>query len=285
METNIKIRNEAELCIIDIEGVIGVAEEEQFGEASQRVATYERFSAMIERLREVEASEVVVNIRSAGGDVNDALLIYEALVALDAKVTTRCYGYTASAATIIAQAASPGCRYIASSALYLIHRSSCSVEGNTADLAEYISLLEKTDERIAALYAARSGGSAEKFAEIMAENNGRGHWLAPDEVVALGLADEVIGGGEEPKQKSVVDVVKGWFSAPKRDGAPKDINILRIPTTTQVTTSTLPLDEGQRNATPSVVAKREDPALDEPTLSPNALAYAEDARRVRDSLR
>ncbi len=284
METNIKIRNEAELCIIDIEGVIGVAEEEQFGEASQRVATYERFSTMIERLREVDAPEVVVNIRSAGGDVNDALLIYEALVALDAKVTTRCYGYTASAATIIAQAASEGCRYISSSALYLIHRSSCSVEGNTADLVEYISLLQKTDERIAALYAARSGGSAEKFAEIMAENGGRGHWLAPEEVVALGLADDIIG-GEETKRKGVVDMVKGWFSAPPKEGAPKDINILRIPTTTQVTTSTLPLDEGQRGATASVVAKREDPPLDESTLSSNALAYAEDARRVRSLLR
>ena len=285
MKTKIEITNNVSVCTIDIEGIIGVPEESQFSKSSQSVATYEKFSEKLAQIRAIDAEEVIVNIRSTGGDVNDALLIYESLASLDAKIVTRCYGYTASAATIIAQAASPGCRYIASSALYLIHRSSCSVEGNTADLAEYISLLEKTDERIAALYAARSGGSAEKFAEIMAENNGRGHWLAPDEVVALGLADEVIGGGEEPKQKSVVDVVKGWFSAPKRDGAPKDINILRIPTTTQVTTSTLPLDEGQRNATPSVVAKREDPALDEPTLSPNALAYAEDARRVRDSLR
>ena len=63
----------------------------------------------------------MVDIRSTGGDVNDALLIHDALCSLDAHITTRCYGYTASAATIIAQAASPGCREISANALYLIH--------------------------------------------------------------------------------------------------------------------------------------------------------------------
>lgn len=279
METKIKIRNEAELCIIDIEGVIGVPEESQFGDDSQRVATYDRFRTMLEQLRAVDAEEVVVNIRSTGGDVNDALLIYEALVALDAKVTTRCYGYTASAATIIAQAASEGCRLISNSALYLIHSSSCCVEGNAADLADRLALLQKTDERISQLYAVRSGGEAEKFAEVMAENGGRGRWLSPDEAVELGLADEIIG-GEEVKPHGVVDMVKGWFS-PHKEELPKDINILHAPTSTQVTTSALPLEEGQRHTVASAVAKREDPSLDEPTLSHNAVAYAEDAKRFR----
>ena len=123
METQIKITNEASLCTIDIEGIIGLAEEEQFGSSSHSIATYERLSEKVEQIKAIDAEEVVVNIRSTGGDVNDAMLIYEALVALDAKITTRCYGYTASAATIIAQAASQGCREIASSALYLIHMS------------------------------------------------------------------------------------------------------------------------------------------------------------------
>ena len=284
METKIKIRNEAEQCVIDIEGIIGVQEESQFGDDSSRVATYERFRSMVESLHEVRASEVVVNIRSCGGDVNDAFLIYEALVALDAKVTTRCYGYTASAATIIAQAAGEGCRQISSSALYLIHRSSCSVEGNTADLAEHINLLQKTDERIAELYANRSGGSAEKFAEIMGENGGHGRWLAPEEVVALGLADEVVG-GDVASRRSVVDVVKGWFSSKEENSAPKDINILHAPAKPSVSTSMIRLEEGQCRVSATKVAEREDPTLDEPTISRNAMAYAQDARQFRSLLR
>ncbi len=192
-KNNISIRNlSPERATIDIEGTIGVDENMQFSNPGQRVATYEKLSDTLVRISEIDAPEVVVNIRSTGGDVNDALLIYEALKSLRGRVVTCCYGYTASAATVIAQAASPGCRRIASGALYLIHNSVCATEGNAAELAASTDLLRKTDERLAALYAERSGASVEGFVALMAENNGAGRWLSPDEAVKAGLADEVI---------------------------------------------------------------------------------------------
>lgn len=102
-----------------------------------------KFRDSLDRLREIDAPEIVVNIRSTGGDVNDALLIYEALSSLDGHIVTRCYGYTASAATVIAQAASEGCREISAHALYLIHNSICTAEGNAEELATRIDLLRK----------------------------------------------------------------------------------------------------------------------------------------------
>lgn len=193
MKSEIRIRNSADVCYIDIEGNIGVPEEWQFDDPGARVATYERFRAAAARIAALEAAEVVVSIRSTGGDVNDALLIYDALRALPGRITTRCYGYTASAATLIAQAASEGRREIAAGALYLIHNSECSVEGNVAELEASIGLLRKTDERLAEIYAVRSGRPAAEFAALMAENNGSGRWLSPEETVAAGLADRVIG--------------------------------------------------------------------------------------------
>ena len=180
METQIKITNEASVCTIDIEGVIGVPEGEQFGDAAHSVATYERLREEIERIKGIAAEEIVVNIRSTGGDVNDALLIYDALQGLDARITTRCYGYTASAATIIAQAANEGCREISTNAMYLIHKSTCAIEGNSSSLDARAELLRKTDERLAHLYAMHSGGEVEFFAELMAENNGEGRWLTAE---------------------------------------------------------------------------------------------------------
>ncbi len=192
-KNNISIRNlSPERAVIDIEGTIGVDENMQFSNPGSRVATYEKLSDTLERIGEIDAPEVVVNIRSTGGDVNDALLIYEALKSLPGRVITCCYGYTASAATVIAQAASTGCRRIASGALYLIHNSVCATEGNAAELAASTDLLRKTDERLAALYAERSGASVEGFVALMAENNGAGRWLSPDEAVKAGLADVVI---------------------------------------------------------------------------------------------
>lgn len=193
MKSEIRIRNSADVCYIDIEGNIGVPEEWQFDDPGARVATYERFRAAAARIAALEAAEVVVSIRSTGGDVNDALLIYDALRALPGRITTRCYGYTASAATLIAQAASEGRREIAAGALYLIHNSECSVEGNVAELEARIGLLRKTDERLAEIYAVRSGRPAAEFAALMAENNGAGRWLSPEEAVEAGLADRVIG--------------------------------------------------------------------------------------------
>lgn len=192
MQTKITIRNEAQTCYIDIEGTIGVPEENQFEEASSRVATFEAFRREVNRITEVAAKSVVVNIRSTGGDVNDALLIYDALRDLDAHITTRCYGYTASAATIIAQAADEGCREISGNALYLIHNSTCSIDGNSASLDARAELLRKTDEQLANLYALHSGGQAEMYAALMAENNGEGRWLTAEEAIEAGLADCII---------------------------------------------------------------------------------------------
>ena len=191
MQTKITIRNEAQTCYIDIEGTIGVPEQHQFENASTRVATFERFRQEVARIAEIAATKVVVNIRSTGGDVNDALLIYDALMGLDAHITTRCYGYTASAATIIAQAANDGCREISSNAMYLIHKSTCSIEGNASSLDARAELLRKTDERLASLYALHSGRDAQYFADLMAENNGEGRWLTAEETVEAGLADRI----------------------------------------------------------------------------------------------
>ena len=184
MKSDIQIRNSADVCYIDIEGTIGVPEQWQFASPDDRVATYEKFRDAVARIAALDAPQVVVNIRSTGGDVNDALLIYDALAALDAEVTTRCYGYVASAATLIAQAASEGRREISAGALYLVHAAACAAEGNAAELEARAELLRKTDERLAALYARRSGRPQEEFAKRMAENNGNGRWLSPEETVA-----------------------------------------------------------------------------------------------------
>jgi ATP-dependent protease ClpP protease subunit len=187
-----KITQSAQVVSIDIDGIIGVPEQEQFGVVDSRVATYEHFAEALEEVREEGADKLVLNIRSTGGDVNDALLIYEAARSLGIQVITRCYGYVASAATIIAQAASAGCREISANSLYLIHCCESAVEGNSHNLSATQQLLEKSDQRLADIYAEASGREADSFRALMNENGGRGKWLTPEEVIAAGLADVVI---------------------------------------------------------------------------------------------
>ena len=276
MKSEIQINNTAGVCQIDIEGTIGVPEEWQFEEPDARVATYERFRDTLRRIAEIEAPEVVVNIRSTGGDVNDALLIHDAL--------------TASAATIIAQAASEGCRLLSANALYLIHTAICSTEGNAAEIAGKIDLLHQTDARIAAVYASRSGRPAAEFEALMAENNGNGRWLAPEEAVAAGLADKVVEAAEQPASSLARNIARGWERLLANIGLrpgpalPADRNVLHFDGEVQAlrSRSAVAADEARRQAAPTSTQPREDPSCGDTVRSANERAYAEDARRMRN---
>ena len=288
MKSEIQINNSAEVCRIDIEGTIGIPEEWQFDDPEARVATYERFSKALQRIAGIEAPEVVVNIRSTGGDVNDALLIHDALRQLPARITTRCYGYTASAATIIAQAASEGCREISANALYLIHTAVCATEGNAAEIAGKLDLLHQTDARIAAVYAARSGRPAEEFEALMAENNGNGRWLTPEEAVAAGLADKVV---ETAGRSSSLarNIARGWerllagIGLRPGEEEPADRSVLHSGEEVRALQrrSAVVSDETRQRFGATVTQPCEDPSYGDTVRSANERAYAEDAKRFR----
>ena len=289
MNSTIKINNEAEVATIDIEGTIGLTESWQFDNDESRVATYERFKECVARIADLRNAHIRVNIRSTGGDVNDAMLIYEALRATGAHVTTCCYGYTASAATIVAQAASEGCRLIAPTSLYLIHNSLCSVEGNAEELQAEIELLRQTDERIAEIYARHSGRSIEEIATLMSENGGRGRWLSPAEVVGMGLADAIE--GDEMVQSAPAEHnhdskmgVKALLRALGigRDDAPDvcdDINY--IPHDAVPGVSTIAFGEGQAKVSRTKLKEVEDPDLREAPSDERKRAYDSDAKAMR----
>lgn len=302
MESSIKINNEAEVATIDIEGTIGLSEEWQFDNPESRVATYERFKECVARIADIKNAHIRVNIRSTGGDVNDALLIYEALRATGAQITTCCYGYTASAATIVAQAASEGCRRVAPTSLYLIHNSLCSVEGNAEELEAEVELLRQTDQRIAEIYATRSNREMSDMAALMAENGGRGRWLSPAEVITEGLAD-AIEGATTPQTKSVESHESGVSNSASR--AKQGIGVLLkaigidiakettpnvcddinyIPHNVTPTGSVISLSERQRSVSATTVQRVEDPDLREAPENAQTMrkqAYDNDARSLR----
>lgn len=289
MKSEIQIKNSAGVCRIEIEGTIGVPEEWQFDQPEARVATYEKFRDTVRRIAGIDAPQIVVDIRSTGGDVNDALLIHDALCSLDAHITTRCYGYTASAATIIAQAASPGCREISANALYLIHTAVCATEGNAAELSGKLDLLRQTDTRIAAVYAARSGRPAGEFEALMAENNGNGRWLSPEEAVAAGLADTVTDNEERTAPSLAGNIARGWerllagIGLNRREELPADRNVLLTAGERQelLRRSATAIRQAQQNASPTCTKPREDPSYGDTVRTANQRAYAEDVKRFK----
>ena len=275
MSQTININASTTVATIDIEGTIGSAEQ------GTSVTTYKELKERLEQIEQLQTPIVMVNIRSVGGDVSDAMLIYEALLSLDAHITTRCYGYTASAATIIAQAANEGCREIADSALYLIHNSSLSTEGNAQQLIEQAELLKKTDERIAAIYAAHSDKDAEYYAQIMSQNGGQGVWLSPEQALEAGLVDTIVTADTAPS-KGLIERVAKWLGLTS-DKPAQTAPTAQLPVgkrsdtqTTTTNSSLIALTEGQAAVRPTTTAPIEDPDYQGAALTANAAAYNRD---------
>ena len=220
-----------------------------------------------------------MNIRSTGGNINDAILIHDTLKASGKTIITRCYGYVASAATIIAQAASQGMREISKNALYLIHKSISASEGNSNNLNETVDLLNKTDERIAEIYALRSGLPADNFRQLMEWNNGNGQWMNAKETISRGLADRFI------ETAPLQNIKKRWSElvdlllyGPEETGTGITLNTHEILQNLDAD-KLAHIKEIRSKVKPTETQKKEDPPYDEATMGENARAYHEDVQQ------
>ncbi len=177
---------------IEIDGMIGDADPREESRGIRSANSYREVRRILSETSGTKDRKIIVNIRSIGGSVEEALLIYDALRECGSPVATRCFGYAASAATIIAQAADRGQREVSANSLYLIHKASCRADGNSREFSRTLDLLDKTDRRISLLYARCSGKPESHFIELMEWNDGKGRWLTPEETIGQGLADRII---------------------------------------------------------------------------------------------
>ena len=137
-----------------------------------------------------DCKQVVVRISSFGGDVSEALGIYELLRSLGEKVVTECIGMNASAATIIAMAGNA--RRMSKYGGFLIHKCSSIVSGNENEMESELKTQHMVNETIAQLYVDRAGCEKEEISALMEANNGNGRWLDIDEAMSYGFITEEI---------------------------------------------------------------------------------------------
>lgn len=171
-------------AVIDIDGEIGGAE---YNGEEYNFNTTPAIKKKLREIADVSANEIIVNINSPGGFVNDGLAIHDALAQHPARIVTKVYGMTASAATIIAQAGDE--RKMSRNALYLIHRAWGLAIGNQNDMRDMIDTLDKIDSRIAGIYARRANRKESYFLELMEANEGAGRFLDSEEAKEFGLID------------------------------------------------------------------------------------------------
>lgn len=135
------------------------------------------------------SGDLELHINSPGGDVHDGLAIFNQLKQRKGTVAVIIDGLAASAASFIAQAASPGKLEMAPHSQLMIHNGFSMGIGDAADLRKTADLLDMVTTEIASIYAERSGKPVEYWQGKMQEET----WFTDKQAVAEGLADRIHG--------------------------------------------------------------------------------------------
>lgn len=134
-----------------------------------------------------------IRINSDGGEVFEALAIYNYLKSLKANITVYIDGIAASAATIVACA---GKVIMPTNTQMMIHNPFGMVQGDSEELRSLADVLDKIKDSMISIYTEKSGLDKVMIAEMM--NNET--WLSAQEAYSFGFCDEVIDDSPEEEE-------------------------------------------------------------------------------------
>jgi len=137
-------------------------------------------------------SAITIVINSDGGDVQQALAMYDVIQQCDAHITTVVYGEAQSSACVILQAGDLRRAYPSSTIMF--HQGTTSVgETPTNEVKSSFESAQRickiADDIVYARMKAATGLGRAKFNKML----DKGFYLSASEAVAAGLLDEVLG--------------------------------------------------------------------------------------------
>jgi ATP-dependent Clp protease protease subunit len=178
MKTWFEIKSKSDKAEVWIYEEIG---EDFWGEGGITAKSFQK------ELAGIKASQIDLHINSPGGLVFDGITIYNLLKQHPANVTTYIDGVAASIASVIALA---GDKVImAENALFMIHKASGMVMGNSDDMRDFADKLDKVNGSIATTYTSKTKKDEKEINDLMAAET----WMTASEALDHGFIDEVAG--------------------------------------------------------------------------------------------
>ena len=157
-----------------------------------------------------ENKDVTLNIASLGGNVFDALAIYDMLKNHKGRVISNIMGATASAGTIIAMGGDEV--KISDNSLFLIHNVSSMVAGGAEEMEKQAETMRKIDNQLNKIYRKKTGKSEAFVRNLMNEDK----WITAAEAKQYGFVDTVI--------KSVKNISTAIYNKINESDLPKITN-------------------------------------------------------------
>jgi ATP-dependent Clp endopeptidase proteolytic subunit ClpP len=143
---------------------------------------------IIRALAGINTKTLTVRINSPGGDVFDAMAIFNALQSHKSKVITRVESLAASAASFLALAGKEVQAY--QNAMFMIHEPWVLAAGSQHDLREIADILEKISGNMVDIYAQNSNVGKKEIREMLKAET----WFTAKEAKERGFIDTIIDG-------------------------------------------------------------------------------------------
>lgn len=152
-------------------------------------------------LENANKDDVEFLINSPGGDVFAGYEIFNLIKCYEGHTTSNIVGLAASCGSFIPMASK---RVISQPmAMMMIHGASTSTRGNQHNHEHTRDFLSKVDRTIVRAYTSRNGKTDEEMLELMAKET----WFTAEEMLEMGLIDEIVG------ESSITNQVKVYNSA------------------------------------------------------------------------
>lgn len=145
-------------------------------------------SELVHSLAGMTSKTITVRINSPGGDVFDAVSIFNALQSHKSKVITRVEGLAASAASFLALAGKEVQSF--PNTMWMIHDPWVCMAGNQYELRDVADILEKMAGQMGDIYSSNSSIGKKEIKEIMKAET----WFTAKEAKEKGLVDTIIDG-------------------------------------------------------------------------------------------
>ncbi|MEM6925629.1 MAG: ATP-dependent Clp protease proteolytic subunit [Myxococcota bacterium] len=138
---------------------------------------------------------IVLWIDSPGGAVYSGFAVYDTARLVKPRIITVVAGMAWSMGSAIALCAEKEDRVALPNSKLLIHQPliSGTLRGSAAEIAIHAADIVALKKKMHRLYAERTGGSIERFEELME----RDRWVEVDEAIELGLISKVVSSREE----------------------------------------------------------------------------------------
>lgn len=160
----------------------------------------------------VTAPAITFRINSYGGEVIEALAIYDLIRASEKNFTAEVFGMCGSAATLIALA----CERVelAENATWMVHEMKCGVYGTVADFDKMRETMETLRDKVYAIYEAKTG----KDRATLEETCSFDHYMSAQEALEFGFIDGILAASPAEENPDVAEALEETVSEEPETG-------------------------------------------------------------------